>query len=64
MLGSVMSKKNAAAVALGRIKTAKKTASSRANIARATNARVSAQTPEERSAQARKAVQARWAKKR
>jgi hypothetical protein len=59
-----MSKKNPAAVALGRIKTAKKTAASRKNITRATRARVARQTPEERSEQARRAVEARWAKKR
>jgi hypothetical protein len=59
-----MARKNAAAVALGRIKTAKKTASSRRNIARAVAARLQAQTPEERSAQAKLAAEARWGKKR
>lgn len=53
--------KNRAAVALGRIKTPKKAASSARNARKATKARMRL-TPEARSEQARKAVQARWAK--
>ena len=56
--------KNRAAVALGRIKTPKKSASSAKNAAKATKARMRHLTPDERSEQARKAVQARWAKHR
>jgi hypothetical protein len=56
--------KNRAAVALGRIKTPKKAASSAQNAKKATRARLKAQTPEERSRQAKKAAAARWAKHR
>lgn len=57
-----MARKNPAAVALGRIKTAKKAAASAKNARKATRARLKAQTPEERSAQAKRAAAARWKK--
>lgn len=63
MLPTDMAKKNPAAVALGSIKTAKKSAASARNIRKATRARVRAQTPEQRSEQARKAAAARWGKR-
>lgn len=59
-----MKRKNTAAVALGRIKTAKKTAASAKNARRATRLRMAQQTPEERTAQAKAAAAARWGKKR
>jgi hypothetical protein len=62
MLPIAMTQKNRAAVALGRIKTPKKAASSAKNARKATRARLKAQTPEERSEQARNAAKARWQK--
>ncbi len=59
-----MTRKNKAAVALGSIKTAKKAAASARNARRATRLRMAAQTPEERTAQAKLAAVARWGKKR
>lgn len=59
-----LAKKNAAAVALGSIKTAKKSAASAKNIRIAIAARLEAQTPAQRTTQARKAAKARWSKKR
>ena len=56
--------KNPAAVALGRIKTAKKSASSARNVRKAIAARLEKQTPAQRAAQAKRAAAARWAKKR
>lgn len=63
MLHSTDMAKHPAAVALGRRKTAKKSAASRLNLERA-HAALNRLTPEERSAIGRKAVQARWAKHR
>lgn len=63
MLPNVMSRKNPAAVALGRITSAKKAAASAANAKKATRARLKAQSPDERSEQARIAAQARWKKR-
>jgi hypothetical protein len=60
MLPTDMTQKNRAAVALGRMKSAKKAVSSAQNAKKATRARLKAQTPEERSEQARKAAAARW----
>lgn len=57
-------KKNPFAVALGSIKTAKKTAASRTNVRKAIAARLESQTPAQRKAQARKAALTRWGKKR
>jgi len=59
-----MVKKNPAAVALGKMKSAKKAASSAKNAAKATKARLKQQTPEGRAEQAKKAAEARWGKKR
>jgi len=61
-LGSI--KKNPAAVALGRIKTAKKSAAASISIRNAIAARLAQQTPAQRSAQARKAAKAMWAKRK
>lgn len=63
MLPSVMTHKNRAAVSLGRIKTAKKSASSAKNARKATRARMRTLTPEQRSEQAKAAAAARWEKK-
>ena len=60
MLPIGMTKKNPAAVALGRRKTPKKAASSAKNARRATNVRMATLSPDERSEQARRAAQARW----
>jgi hypothetical protein len=57
-----MAKKNPAAVALGKRTTPKKAAASAANAKKAVKARMKQQTPEERSAQAKKAAAARWGK--
>lgn len=57
-----MKRKNPAAVALGRLTSAKKAASSARNAKKATRARLAAQTEEERSLQAKKAALARWKK--
>jgi hypothetical protein len=56
-----MSRKNPAAVALGRMKTPKKAVSSAKNAKKATRARMKL-TEAERTAQARKAALARWGK--
>jgi hypothetical protein len=56
MLPTVMTAKNRAAVALGRIKTPKKAASSAANALKATAARTARQTDEQRREQARRAA--------
>lgn len=61
MLPIVMTRKNPAAVALGRRTSAAKKASSTKNAAKATRARMRL-TPDERSAQAKRAAEARWAK--
>jgi hypothetical protein len=58
-----MTRKNPAAVALGRMTSAKKAAASARNARKAVKARM-AMTEEQRSAQARKAAAARWGKKR
>ena len=58
-----MARKNPAAVALGKIKTAKKSAASARNIRKATRVRVASQTEEQRTTQAKAAAAARWAKK-
>jgi hypothetical protein len=57
-----MAKKNPAAVALGKRTSPKKAAASAANAKNAAKARMKQQTPEERSAQAKKAAAARWGK--
>lgn len=57
-------KKNPAAVALGSIKTAKKTAAASISIRNAIAVRLATQTPAQRKAQARKAALTRWGKKR
>lgn len=62
MLPTVMAK-NRAAVALGRITTPKKAASSAKNARKATRARLRNLTPEQRSAQAKAAAAARWQKR-
>jgi hypothetical protein len=58
-----MARKNPAAVALGKIKTAKKSAASAKNARKATAARMKL-TEEQRSAIARKAAETRWGKKK
>lgn len=63
-LALARTRKNPAAVALGRIRTAKKTAAARINVRNAIAARLAKQTPEQRSAQAKLAAAARWGKKR
>lgn len=57
-------KKNPFAVALGSIRSAKKTAAASVNIRKAIAARLAKQTPSQRTAQAKLAAAARWAKKR
>ena len=63
LLSTGMRRKNPAAVALGKRKSAKKAASSARNAQKALDARM-AQTPEHRATQARKAAQARWSRKK
>jgi hypothetical protein len=58
-----MTKKNPHAVALGRRRSAKKAASSARNARKATRTRMITLTPEERSAQAKRAASVRWGKK-
>lgn len=57
-----MPRKNPAAVALGRMTSAKKAAAARRNSKKAVAARMR-QTEEQRTAQAKKAAAARWSKK-
>lgn len=57
-----MTRKNPAAVALGRMTSAKKAKSSATNARKATKARM-ALTEDQRTAQAKKAAAARWGKK-
>ena len=57
-----MAKKNPAAVALGRMTSAKKAAAARRNAKKSLAARMKL-TEEQRSAIARKAAQTRWSKK-
>lgn len=64
MLPNVMTKERSrAAAAMGRAKTPAKVAAARKNVAKATRTRMRAQTPEERTEQAKKAAEARWGKK-
>jgi hypothetical protein len=58
-----MTKKNPHAVALGRRRSAKKAAASARNARKATRARMITLSPEERSAQAKRAASVRWGKK-
>lgn len=57
-------RKNPAAVALGRMKSAKKAAAAAENGRTSARKRMRDMTPEQRSEIARKAAAARWAKKR
>jgi hypothetical protein len=60
MLPTVVTKKNPAAVALGRRKSAKKAAASAKNARRATRIRMTTFSPQERSEQAKQAALTRW----
>lgn len=64
-LPNVMSQERSrAAAAMGRARTPAKIAAARENIAKATAARINAQTPAQRRKQAKAAAAARWGKKR
>lgn len=58
-----MTRKNPAAVQLGRMTSAKKAAASAKNARKATRARMEL-TEEQRTAQAKKAAAARWSKRK